>query len=236
MSRDSHSSSRFWIGLAAGALGGLALGHRLASPPRMPHLNVWQRALGQSQSEIGAAVLAGRMQTRYEDLYARRPRFAHRVLRVHLDKIVLPGLALYQTLLEENDDRKAVLAEVETLFETTFVRFSRVISLLNAFPDSFTWFRRITRRTVQVGFPPAGWEIKPVQDDERCIAFDYTRCFYLDLLTVYGVPELAPLYCKMDDMLYESLPSQIVWRRSGTLAQGDECCDFRWCWEEGAGR
>jgi hypothetical protein len=184
------------------------------------------------RGEMEAAILAGRVQARYEDLYAGRPRFADPVLRLHLNKIILPGLALYQVLLTETDDRAAVLAEIEELFTATFGRFSRVMSLLNTLPDAFTLFRWITRRTLQLGFPPAGWAIEAVQDDEHCIAFDYTRCFYLDVLTAYGAQELAPLYCKMDDMLYESLPAAIVWHRSGTLAQGHDRCDFRWCWQK----
>jgi hypothetical protein len=183
---------------------------------------------------MAAALLAGSVQARYEELYAKRPRFPQRILRVHLHQVILPGLALYETLLDEGGDQAFVLAEVEALFEATFGRFSAAMSLLNKVPDSFSLFRWITRRTLQLGFPAAGWEITTVQDDEHCIAFDYTRCFYLDVLTAYGVPELAPLYCKMDDMLYESLPAAIAWHRSGTLAQGADRCDFRWCWETDA--
>lgn len=233
MSGDRRTSGKFWIGVVAGAVGGLALGRRLASPGRMPHLTVWQQVLAPTRGEMEAALLAGRLQARYEELYTNRPRFVHPMLRVHLAKIILPGLALYQTLLDKGGDKESVLEEVESLFGATFGRFSPVMSLLNEVPDTFTLFRWITRRTLQLGFPAAGWEIKPVQDDAQCIAFDYTRCFYLDVLRAYGVPELAPLYCKMDDMLYESLPPAIRWHRSGTLAQGDDCCDFRWCWEEG---
>jgi hypothetical protein len=199
----------------------------------MPHLDVWQRAMAETRGEIEAAILAGRLQARYDELFAQRPHLARAVLRVHLDKIVLPGLALYQVLLGEVDDQEAVLGEVEALFAATFGRFSGLMSLLNGLPDSFTLFRWITRRTLQLGFPRSGWQIEPVEDNERCIAFNYYRCFYLDVLVAYGAPELAPLYCKMDDMLYESLPAAIVWQRSGTLAQGDACCDFRWCLRNG---
>lgn len=231
MNKSSRSSRTLWLGLSAGAVGGFLVGRRLAAPRHMPHLSVWQREMAKSRGQVQASMLAARVQRRYDELYASRPQFAARILRVHLEMIILPGLALYQILCEDNDDQEAVVAEVETLIAATFGRFGRVMSLLNTLPDSWTVFRAITRQTLRLGFPPQGWHIEPVQDDEHCIAFDYHRCFYLDVLRAYEVPELAPVYCKMDDMLYESLPSAIVWERRGTLASGAECCDFRWCWE-----
>ena len=71
-----------------------------------------------------------------------------------------------------------------------------------------------------------------VADDNHCFAFNVFRCFYLDVLTAYGAPELTPLYCKLDDLTYEMLPPSITWERTGALGRGDDCCDFRWCRRE----
>jgi hypothetical protein len=71
--------------------------------------------------------------------------------------------------------------------------------------------------------------MEPVEDNDRCFAYDVHRCFYLDVLTAYGAPELTALYCKMDDLMYEALPPTITWERAKTLGRGDDRCDFRWC-------
>jgi predicted ArsR family transcriptional regulator len=47
-----------------------------------------------------------------------------------------------------------------------------------------------------------------------------------------GAPELTPLYCQMDDLLFEALPPEIRWERTKTLGRGDEICDFRWTRQE----
>jgi len=61
MPGERHGSGRFWIGLMAGALAGLALGKRLASAHDTPHLKVWQRVLARSRGQSGAALLAGHL-------------------------------------------------------------------------------------------------------------------------------------------------------------------------------
>lgn len=81
----------------------------------MPHLALWYRMLAQTRGAATAALLAARAQARYDQLYARRTRYANRALRGHLGPGVLPVLAMYQVLREENDDQANAIAEMETL-------------------------------------------------------------------------------------------------------------------------
>jgi hypothetical protein len=219
---------RFYLGLVAGGLVGFAVGRRSTTPKPMPHLRAWQQALAEQHGEWKAALLAGRVQARYDKLYLNRPRFAQRILRLHLDMLILPGLALYQTLLEENHDAAAVLAEMESIFETTFSPLFRFMLFVDRAPRSFALFRRTARTTLKYVFPPEGWETETVEDSDRAFAFNMVSCFYLDALTAYGAPELTPIYCRMDELLYERLPPMILWQRTKTLGRGGDCCDFRW--------
>ena len=217
------------LGLIAGGVAGFIAGKRMATPRRMPNLATWQRELAKQHGEVEAAMLAARVQARYDELYAGRPRFAHHALRDHLEKNILPGLALYQVLRDENNDQEAVLAQVELLFETFVVPTHKLMLLLAHLPNPFAVFRVAARQTLRRSYPPQGWEMQMVEDSDQCVAFDVFRCFYLDVLTAYGAPELVPLYCKLDDLMYEMLPPSITWERTGTLGRGDDCCDFRWC-------
>lgn len=227
----------FWLGL--GALAGLA-GSRLltrrAQEVRMPHLDVWQRELAKTRGTVGAALFAGRVQARYAALYAQRPRFAHPALRQHLAENILPGLALYQELRVEPAPAaaavaaSAALAEAEELFAAAFTGQSALFPFLKRLPDPFAVFRVACRWMLRASTPDEGWEMIITQDTRDCLTFFVlNRCFYLDMLTAYGAPELTPAFCKMDDLVYSQLAPEIIYTRTTTLGRGDDCCDFCYC-------
>ncbi len=223
---SSRGKGRFGLGLVVGALAGFIVARRLSAPNRMPYLTVCQRALAKKHGEAEAARLVARAQIRYDELYARRPRLATHVMRFHLQRVVLPGLALYQTLLEESDDRQAVLAEMEHLM--TSISALPLGAWLQAHMP-FSVRRRVSPWLLWLGFPAEGWDIEPVEDSEDCFAYNIRHCFYLDTLTSYGAPELTPAYCAQDDVRYARLPPSTTWERTMTLGRGHDRCDFRWC-------
>ena len=99
----------FLAGLVAGAMGGLLVGRLKAQqgqPRRMPYLDAGQQVLAEVRGPVQAALLAARVQARYDDLYAHRLRFAQPALRQHYEEGILPSLALYQTLRETERSRK----------------------------------------------------------------------------------------------------------------------------------
>lgn len=219
-------------GLASGFTAGVVLGRILPRRSRraMPHLRAFQRGLAASHGEVAAAVLAARIQSRYHDLYVSRPRFAHPALRWHLTYQILPGLALYQIVRENAEKQQAApataLKETGVLLERMDV-LARWLPLLRYVPFAFPLFRRIGGLSMML-FPARGWDIKLVEDSSRRVAFDISRCFYLDVLTAYGAPELTAHYCHLDDVAYAALPPSIKWERSTTLARGGPACDFCW--------
>lgn len=214
----------FFVGLVAG----LNIGRNLASERKVPNLDTWQRAMAKERGELEAAKLAALVRTRFEELMVTRPHFTHLALRIHLEKLILPGLALYQVLLDEHGDQESALEEVQALFGEAFGQFIPGLALLDHLPGGFGLFRWATRRLIKYGFPPEGWQMEWAQDDGEGLAYNVHGCIYLDVLTSYGAPELTPLYCWADDLLFESLPEWISWRRTKTLGRGGDCCDFRW--------
>lgn len=227
----THKSSRWsWCGL--GALAGLAGGWLLTrrmQERRMPYLDTWQRELAKTRSEVGAALFAGRVRARYDALYAQRPRFAHPALRFHLETGILPGLALYQELQTELAPT-AALAETERLFVAAHKGYPTLFSLVKRLSDPFAVYRVGFKWALRNSTPAEGWEMTIMEDTSECLAFEVrNRCFYLDVLTAYGAPELTAAFCKMDDLTYPLLAPEIIYTRTKTLGRGDECCDFRFC-------
>lgn len=227
-SRCRPAGAGFALGLAAGALAALIVRRRLWTPMRMPFAGRWRRALAERHGDAEAARLLSRAQARYRELYPQRPRPASPALRFHLERLLLPGLALYQTLLDEIGDKQAVVAEMEQLVASAVADVRRIMPLLGRLPDPFGFFRWAEPLVVRLGFPPEGWDMVAIEDCEDCIAFDIRRCFYLDTLTAYGTPELTPAFCSVDDVAFGALPPSITWERATTLGRGGERCDFRW--------
>ncbi len=57
------------------------------------------------------------------------------------------------------------------------------------------------------------------------LKYDITGCFYLNVLALYGVPELTAHFCAGDDLLYAKLET-VAWERTETLGKGGPRCNF----------
>lgn len=218
--------------LAAGFATGAVLGHRLSrtSSRPMPHLRTFRRALAATRGEVMAAILAARIQACYNALLATRPRFAHPALRVHLRYQLLPGLALYMTLKEDAARRgvaqAAALAETGEILTHMDV-LGPVLRFLRRLPLGIAVYRLMFPPMMAL-FPASGWDIRFEENSRRRIAFKISRCFYLDVLTAYGAPELTAQFCQIDDIAYKEMTPAIRWERATTLGRGGPYCDFCW--------
>ena len=101
----------------------------------MPHLNAWQRTLAEQWGKVKAAMLASRVLAKYQVLHDRRPRFARHILQSCLERDILPGLALYQVLLEETGAQEDVLAEVADLTEAASAKNHLMLSSPEGAPE-----------------------------------------------------------------------------------------------------
>ena len=75
-------------------------------------------------------------------------------------------------------------------------------------------------------YPPEGWNLEWIRNDNTAIRFNMKSCFYYDTLTKYEVPELTTSFCKVDDFIYGNMSPDVKWQRSMTIGRGNEYCDF----------
>jgi hypothetical protein len=75
---------------------------------------------------------------------------------------------------------------------------------------------------------PANWVATFLPGDGQSFDFgyDYSECGVVKFFHSQGVPELAPYLCLNDFLKSAAIGSGL--RRTKTLAQGDEVCDFRY--------
>ncbi len=89
------------------------------------------------------------------------------------------------------------------------------------------------RRTWQAS---GALEIEPLEESERRLAFNVTRCRYAEMYRALGLAELgASLSCNRDFALVEGFNPAIRLQRTQTIMEGAAFCDFRYALDESEG-
>lgn len=166
-----------------------------------------------------------RVLERYYELYSKHSMPESAVLKHHLVQGILPGLAYYQLLREDGKTQEEALQKIDQVFEELYAKNIRAFQKLGRLPFFYTILRMYIR-TAMREYPAAGWEMIWQQVDGSAIRFRMNSCFYFNTLKAYGAPELAASYCRVDDLIYGSMSSQVLWQRTQTIARGAEYCDF----------
>lgn len=227
MRRENPSRGLLWFG-AGLILGVFLTRRRTGAAGAASRLAAWERALAARYGARKAAILGAKAQARYVELFAGRPRFSNSALRDHFEAHILPGIALYRVLQEETGETEEALAALDSCFAAHIQsspgnRLTR--RLLDHLPGGFKTFGFFNRAVLRSSFPEQGWQIRWVEDSPSCVAYDITGCFYREMLSSYGVPELTAHFCAGDDLMYGSLKT-ISWERTETLGRGDARCNF----------
>ena len=167
----------------------------------------------------------GRVLARYRDLYACHDLPQNPYLQWHLTEGILPGLAFYQVLREGGESRESALAIIDHAFGQLFSDNVKKMKQLGRLPFIYPLLRLFIKPAMRP-YPPEGWKIEWIQNDKNAIRFNMKSCFYHDILSTYGAPELTASFCRVDDLTYENLSPALSWQRTMTIARGDAYCDF----------
>ena len=144
----------------------------------------------------------------------------------HLENQILPGIAAYETLqtvMPKEEALQTVHGYVEQRawkLRKLFLALMRVPGLPRKTPGIFT---KQTRRMFGEAAGFEAWEIETTGGVWR---IDMIKCPYHDACVHYGCPELCPCFCDSDDITYNDLHPDLLWRRTRTLGRGNDCCDF----------
>jgi hypothetical protein len=173
--------------------------------------------IGQKQYE--------RVLNRYFDLYDKHSIPDNPVLKHHLVQGILPGLAYYQILREDGKSQESALEKTDQVFKEMYSGYAKSMQRLGRLPFFYSILRAYIK-TAMKEYPADGWEMEWQQVDGDAIRFKMKSCFYYSTLSAYGAPELTASFCRVDDLIYGSMSSQVLWQRTQTIARGAEYCDF----------
>ena len=71
--------------------------------------------------------------------------------------------------------------------------------------------------------------LEVLEQTDRQLSFDVTRCRYAEMYRALGIPELgAVLSCNRDAALIEGFNPGVTLVRTQTIMEGAPCCDFRY--------
>lgn len=161
-----------------------------------------------------AGIDSGDFSPRDEELTRHQLRSA-----VLLDDVLREDLAL------DAQERTAVVQEVVAQTGARFVaRFVPPVGAerwKHASPrQRVAFLRQLTERFFNM-------RAERLETTETSLGFDVTACRFVELCHALGRPHLAPMFCAADSVRFAQPGSPVELRRSGTLATGASCCDFR---------
>ncbi len=204
------------------------IGAMKARAIRAPIMQVWQPKIEELFGRQESRRIVAGINRHYQTYLKDAPPVRSRALHIHLQRSILPLLALYQSLLEAGFTREESLDFAQKLFFHTLEKQRRQQETLGRLPFAYALYRWLVKPFMQIGFPKEGFKIEWVERSRGQIAFNMHACFYLNTLSQYGAPELTPIFCNADDFIYENSSPHIQWQRTQTLAKGGTLCDFRY--------
>ena len=144
----------------------------------------------------------------------------------HLQRQILPGIAVYETLqtvMLKEEALNTVHGYVEQLARTSHKRLAALLRIPGLYRLVPVVFVKSTR---SVFGPAAGFDPKELETGKGVWRVDMMKCPYHDTCAEYGCPELCRCFCDSDDISYTGLHPKLIWERSMTLGRGDDRCDF----------
>lgn len=144
----------------------------------------------------------------------------------HLRGQILPAIAVFKTLCSvmSEDDAFDILRGY--IFDHAR-NARRVYDKLKKIPRAYRLMPFAFSKVMKMSFnEEAGFARKDIMLSGGVWRVDMTKCPYNDVLKSYDCGRLCTLFCEKDDICNSNLHPKLVWRRTKTLGNGDDCCDF----------
>ncbi len=134
---------------------------------------------------------------------------------------ILVRVALYLSLKEHVGSEEA-LGHTKAYFYGKVEIASKIMKFLSKSDLGFALFRK----AFSTGLKADTWISNITRNDREVFTFDITKCLYKDLCDFYECPELCPIFCDGDWIMFGDMV-KVKFERSYTLGYGNELCDFK---------
>lgn len=164
----------------------------------------------------------------YNELCERTDDRNSKGIRWHLDNNMLPVIAFYKTIKEHYNDTEHALGDTDELMQIMRIKAKEKNQSLGSMACGYSLFKMFVKKHMKSSYPPEGWNTEWVRRDSREVHFNMKSCIYVDITKELDCSELCFLFCKNDEVTMSGFLPSIKFERQGTLALGNDVCDFHY--------
>ncbi len=193
----------------------------------LPNAKRWESEIAKIRGRDEGAAFIVRVQARYDELLAQAQYYENKALRHHFEGNILPAVAAYSILLMDGKDKNSAAETLDKLLEAGIGLERRMYRFWGRFPFFFDMIKLMLKPMMKMQYPEK-WDVEWLDLGRNAVGLNCHSCFYLEVLTEYGFPELAPHFCRLDDLLAGEAAPSVRFERTQTIARGGTMCDFRY--------
>lgn len=138
--------------------------------------------------------------------------------------MILPSAALHLALQEYAPEQVGLLKEYGTEMGKKIAGLVHAMTSIPGVPR-LLW-KNMPTLMRKMSSPEAGYTRRIVSENSELVGVDILTCPLYDAAAKIGVPEAALVVCAMDKA-YMTGFKHIRYTRTTSVAEGDECCDYR---------
>lgn len=139
-----------------------------------------------------------------------------------LVQTILPRIALYKTLLQNNFSNENVYAYMRKyMIDTVAAKKHASTAKMEIVPGFYSIYSKIFLKIMRT----TDLQISTQTCGKGYYDITITKCLWQTACVENGCAELCRLFCDVDDVTYGGL-KKIGFTRTKTLGYGGDCCDF----------
>lgn len=162
----------------------------------------------------------------YQQLRNEADDKSNQAIRWHMEQNMLPTIAYYKALLEAGYSKETAYELVLEMTQRFACEARNKNKKLGKMKLAYFIFKLVCKKFMGKNYPTEGWITEWVTYNKNEIHMNFKSCIYHDTTCKYECPELCTVFCKNDPTVFDGYKPGVVFKRSGTIAEGKEVCDF----------
>lgn len=176
-------------------------------------------------SSLGA-LIAHEAESRLYGLLEEADYRGNKYIKWHMETNMLPAIAIWQAFKQFEQTADKAYEYTDEVLQIARLKNQKKNQPIGKSPFGYFLYKLFCKSIMQREYPPQGWSIEWVRYDREEIHFNMKSCIYHEITKKYDCAEMCPLFCANDDVVLLGYQPAVVFERGGTIALGQDVCDF----------